>query len=46
MVIFEVFGELVKGFVYMKCIKGGVLVDGFNFVLVVVFNSFLNFIFS
>ncbi|ENR6545546.1 uracil-xanthine permease family protein [Vibrio cholerae] len=42
----EVSGEPVKGPVYMKRIKGGVLADGFNSALAAVFNSFPNSTFS
>ncbi|HDZ9231229.1 TPA: uracil-xanthine permease [Vibrio cholerae] len=42
----EVSGEPVKGPVYMKRIKGGVLADGLNSALAVVFNSFPNSTFS
>ncbi|MCG6286342.1 uracil-xanthine permease family protein [Vibrio vulnificus] len=38
----EVSGEPVKGPVYMKRIKGGVLADGLNSALAAVFNSFRN----
>ncbi|HDZ9336120.1 TPA: uracil-xanthine permease [Vibrio cholerae] len=42
----EVSGEPVKGPVYMKRIKGGVLADGLNSALAAVFNSFPNSTFS
>ncbi|TXX54991.1 uracil-xanthine permease [Vibrio cholerae] len=42
----EVSGEPVKGPVYMKRIKGGVLADGINSALAAVFNSFPNSTFS
>ncbi|EGR2403602.1 TPA: uracil-xanthine permease [Vibrio cholerae] len=42
----EVSGEPVKGPVYMKRIKGGVLADGLNSTLAAVFNSFPNSTFS
>ncbi|EML0200055.1 uracil-xanthine permease [Vibrio cholerae] len=42
----EVSGEPVKGRVYMKRIKGGVLADGLNSALAAVFNSFPNSTFS
>ncbi len=42
----EVSGEPVKGPVYMKRIKGGVLADGVNSALAAVFNSFPNSTFS
>ncbi|MBE4618620.1 uracil-xanthine permease family protein [Vibrio navarrensis] len=42
----EVSGEPVKGPVYMKRIKGGVLADGLNSALASVFNSFPNSTFS
>ncbi|MCX9452576.1 uracil-xanthine permease family protein [Vibrio cholerae] len=42
----EVSGEPVKGPVYMKRIKGGVLTDGLNSALAAVFNSFPNSTFS
>ncbi|ELR8746464.1 uracil-xanthine permease [Vibrio vulnificus] len=42
----EVSGEPVKGPVYMKRIKGGVLADGLNSVIAAVFNSFPNSTFS
>ncbi|EGR0141280.1 uracil-xanthine permease [Vibrio cholerae] len=42
----EVSGEPVKGTVYMKRIKGGVLADGLNSALAAVFNSFPNSTFS
>ncbi|CAM3161286.1 uracil-xanthine permease family protein [Vibrio rarus] len=42
----EVSGEPVKGPIYMKRIKGGVLADGFNSALAAVFNSFPNSTFS
>ncbi len=42
----EVSGEPVKGSVYMKRIKGGVLADGINSALAAVFNSFPNSTFS
>ncbi len=42
----EVSGEPVKGPVYMKRIKGGVLADGLNSALAAVFNSFPNTPFS
>ncbi|ELU0082365.1 uracil-xanthine permease [Vibrio vulnificus] len=42
----EVSGEPVKGPVYMKRIKGGVLADGLNSALSAVFNSFPNSTFS
>ncbi len=44
--ISEVSGEPVKGPVYMKRIKGGVLADGLNSALAAVFNSFPNSTFS
>ncbi|AUL94266.1 Xanthine permease [Vibrio vulnificus] len=42
----EVSGEPVKGPVYMKRIKGGVLADGLNSAIAAVFNSFPNSTFS
>ncbi|EPZ0831036.1 uracil-xanthine permease family protein [Vibrio cholerae] len=42
----EVSDEPVKGPVYMKRIKGGVLADGLNSALAAVFNSFPNSTFS
>lgn len=42
----EVSGEPVKGPIYMKRIKGGVLADGLNSALAAVFNSFPNSTFS
>ncbi|MDY7586516.1 uracil-xanthine permease family protein [Vibrio cholerae] len=42
----EVSGEPVKGPMYMKRIKGGVLADGLNSALAAVFNSFPNSTFS
>ncbi|ELQ2334960.1 uracil-xanthine permease [Vibrio vulnificus] len=42
----EVSGEPVKGPVYMKRIKGGVLPDGLNSAIAAVFNSFPNSTFS
>ncbi|HAS8496524.1 TPA: uracil-xanthine permease [Vibrio vulnificus] len=42
----EVSGEPVKGPVYMKRIKGGVLADGLNSALAAIFNSFPNSTFS
>lgn len=42
----EVSGEPVKGPMYMKRIKGGVLADGLNSALASVFNSFPNSTFS
>ncbi|ELX4206433.1 uracil-xanthine permease [Vibrio vulnificus] len=42
----EVSGEPVKGSVYMKRIKGGVLADGLNSAIAAVFNSFPNSTFS
>ncbi|GIB20602.1 uracil-xanthine permease family protein [Vibrio cholerae] len=42
----EVSGEPVKGPVYMKRIKGGVLADGLNSALAAMFNSFPNSTFS
>ncbi|EOB4963860.1 uracil-xanthine permease family protein [Vibrio vulnificus] len=42
----EVSGEPVKGPVYMKRNKGGVLADGLNSALAAVFNSFPNSTFS
>ncbi|EOW9472230.1 TPA: uracil-xanthine permease family protein [Vibrio cholerae] len=42
----EVSDEPVKGSVYMKRIKGGVLADGLNSALAAVFNSFPNSTFS
>ncbi|EMN7214475.1 uracil-xanthine permease [Vibrio vulnificus] len=42
----EVSGEPVKGPVYMKRIKGGVLADGLNSAITAVFNSFPNSTFS
>ncbi|MGB2079387.1 MAG: uracil-xanthine permease family protein, partial [Vibrio sp.] len=42
----EVSGEPVKGPVYMKRIKGGVLADGLNSAVAAVFNSFPNSTFS
>lgn len=45
-VIFDVFEQLVLGLLYMKCLKGGVLVNGLNFFVFVVFNIFLNFCFG
>lgn len=42
----EVSGEPVKGPVYMKRMKGGVLADGLNSALAAVFNSFPNSTFS
>ncbi|EKF9795512.1 TPA: uracil-xanthine permease [Vibrio cholerae] len=42
----EVSSEPVKGPVYMKRIKGGVLADGLNSALAAVFNSFPNSTFS
>ncbi|SJL84772.1 uracil-xanthine permease family protein [Vibrio palustris] len=42
----EVSGEPVKGPVYMKRIKGGVLADGINSALAAVLNSFPNSTFS
>ncbi|MBD0787622.1 uracil-xanthine permease [Vibrio sp. Y2-5] len=42
----EVSGEQVKGPVYMKRIKGGVLADGLNSAIAAVFNSFPNSTFS
>ncbi|ELY5206848.1 uracil-xanthine permease [Vibrio cholerae] len=42
----EVSGEPVKGPVYMKRIKSGVLADGLNSALAAVFNSFPNSTFS
>ncbi|EPO5389535.1 uracil-xanthine permease family protein [Vibrio cholerae] len=42
----EVSGEPVKGSMYMKRIKGGVLADGLNSALAAVFNSFPNSTFS
>ncbi|WP_165310043.1 uracil-xanthine permease family protein [Vibrio ziniensis] len=42
----EVSGEPVKGPIYMKRIKGGVLADGVNSALAAVFNSFPNSTFS
>ncbi|END5528085.1 uracil-xanthine permease [Vibrio vulnificus] len=42
----EVSGEPVKGPVYMKRIKGGVLADGLNSAIAAVFNSFPDSTFS
>lgn len=42
----EVSGEPVKGPIYMKRIKGGVLADGLNSAIAAVFNSFPNSTFS
>lgn len=42
----EVSGEPVKGPVYMKRIKGGVLADGLNSAIAAVFNTFPNSTFS
>ncbi|SHO58380.1 uracil-xanthine permease family protein [Vibrio quintilis] len=42
----EVSGEPVKGPVYIKRLKGGVLADGLNSALAAVFNSFPNSTFS
>ncbi|MHB2107390.1 uracil-xanthine permease family protein [Vibrio vulnificus] len=42
----EVSGEPVKGPVYMKRIKGGVLADGLNSAIAALFNSFPNSTFS
>ncbi|ENO1854279.1 uracil-xanthine permease [Vibrio vulnificus] len=42
----EVSGEPVKGPLYMKRIKGGVLADGLNSAIAAVFNSFPNSTFS
>ncbi|MBF9001861.1 MULTISPECIES: uracil-xanthine permease family protein [Vibrio] len=42
----EVSGEPVKGPIYMKRLKGGVLADGFNSALAAFFNSFPNSTFS
>ncbi|MGL4825918.1 MAG: uracil-xanthine permease family protein [Vibrionaceae bacterium] len=42
----EVSGEPVKGPLYMKRIKGGVLADGINSALAALFNSFPNSTFS
>lgn len=42
----EVSGEPVKGEVYLKRIKGGVLADGLNSAVAAVFNSFPNSTFS
>ncbi len=42
----EVSGEPVKGPVYIKRIKGGVLADGLNSALAALFNSFPNSTFS
>lgn len=38
--------ELVSGLFYLFCICGGILGDGFNLILVGVFNIFFNIIFG
>ncbi|NLS13948.1 uracil-xanthine permease [Vibrio sp. SM6] len=42
----EVSGEPVKGPIYMKRLKGGVLADGINSAIAAIFNSFPNSTFS
>lgn len=40
-----ILGEFVEGKIFIKCVLGGILVDGFNLMMVGIFNFFLNFVF-